>query len=203
MDTRNSKNPEMMYQMIYDGLFRFNSVFPELSSIIKRIVVESNGRYDADNLALTIKFLSVLKGNTEELGELEFEAEKPLKLGIHKGTHKSKSYIQHTASKLWTKKLRIHEKCCTGNSDLKIESMFNNANLQMKRYLWHDVDVDSKRIYKTKKSTGGQYNDDLAITILMIVYFAFVYTARANHQNTISYNESKEVFNIQSFLNKN
>lgn len=212
MDKRNCTNVHHLYDMVKTLIIKFRSRYPEFSEHTIKVFTESNSSFAGDNIHLTIGptgFYGSKDITTALYGKLEFYSENKKRYGMFKDKYKSRDYVDLTRGALFDNSLVFHKKLCTGNPKVKdIMTLVNAYSKEMKGFKCPDEDSDNPRYNKRMKlkiggKNGGRTNDDLAITVLMAVYYWFKFSTdyREMKEFTDSYMKMKQSV-YETFENK-
>lgn len=162
-------------------MIEFRKKYTQFSKLTITFVVENNLRYASWQVvgALFKDGISYKGDHTESIiGEYDFWMESG-NIGAFKNRLKTIHYVMHASDTIRTGRLAIHESVGTACNTEDISKILAEAREELCRFKWSDSDLDNIR-YKSfvSKSSiggkeGGRTNDDLAIVILMLIYYTF------------------------------
>jgi len=170
-------------KMILTNVRKFREMYVELRNLPINVVTETNARFDGDAVRKILTHDANWLGMSRLLGRMEFfRDDNLLRDGIVKTIPRTKMYILKTQFALQDSQIRVHQKLSTANEVLSPDVLLRQMKTEMSNFRWPDVDADNVRLMggRVKRATGkiGGRNDDLAIALQMLVYFAQVSMAR-------------------------
>lgn len=126
--------------------------------------------------------LGIMSTAPVELGELIFPSDpsgRVQRTGVIKTFQRSKEYLYYMDQALRNKWLKLYDKFSTPNPKLPSHVIRDECLKELKWFVWPDTDDKNMR-YKSGKITGkiGGRNDDNAIAILMIMFYARIRDAQ-------------------------
>ena len=169
-----------MYDMVKNNILLFREQYPEFGKHVLQMIVETNGRYDGDNISYSLGSNSIFglqDVQREKFGPMEFVSDNGQKKGIIKTFQRTQAYIFQTNSALHRKKLRIHKKVCSANPTSSISNILVEGSKELQRFRWADIDIENPRYSSGKIKATGKFknkNDDMAVVILMLIYFSYM-----------------------------
>lgn len=151
----------------------FRTKHQEFKNIEIQVNTETNSRFDGDIVEKVMEAEILLN---PYLGPITFNSDNSIaRSGIIKTSKRTKEYILSTFSTLQNNHLKIADNFTTSNEDVSDNRILLEIREELCRFRWPEDDPDNER-YRgrirgaTGKGTGGK-NDDMAIAIMMMIYF--------------------------------
>jgi len=164
---------------VKDNIVDFRRNHRELRNKEIRVYTETNTRYDGDLVRKVIEAEVLMN---PDIGPISyFSDDNIVRSGVLKNERRTKEYILTTFATLQNKHLHIQENFSTTNKDISISRVLLELREELCRFHWPDDEDHNKRFVRksaTGKGKGGR-NDDMAVAVMMVVYFsAFARTLR-------------------------
>lgn len=120
--------------------------------------------------------LGMLTQSDVDLGVLIFPKDpsgRVQRTGVIKTFSRTKGYLMYMIEALTMKTIRVYDKFSSPNARLSANIIKGECMNELKSFVWPDVDDTNSR-YRSSKITGkiGGKNDDNAIAVLMIIFYA-------------------------------
>lgn len=177
--------------MILTNVKKFRSEYVELRNIPINVITETNARFDGDMVSKILTHDATVLGMNDLLGKMSFyRDENMMRAGTVKTIPRTKQYIIHFQFALQLDKIRVHENLSTASTTLSANVLLQQMKDELSAFRWPDVDCENPRLVsgRVRKATGkiGGKNDDIAIGVLMLVYFSQVSYARIKQAEQIA-----------------